>query len=486
MTLVVMAFDSGVVYAAGYDGPCCCRNGRQEYVSHPSNCTAACAAYGGWSGGFDQAVCNPSTPPPAQCGYANGNTYSSSPHSSDALCAVGTASGISGTGPWSWTCTSGGSVQNCGSSMCIPYTYSWVQSGFSACSASCGGGTQTQSVYCQRSDGTSVADSYCSTGKPATSQSCNTQACAVVNGQCNNGSLNGCIAGTWSDRTDDANNYLWSCNGAYGGSTDNCALAKPPTYTYAWYQSGFGSCSASCGGGTQSQSVYCLRNDGTTVGDSYCSGSKPGTSQSCNTQACAPTITYAWETGGWSGYGGCTGGTAPTWGFSPSGNYTIFSTGGQKTRTRSVVCRASDGSVAPDSSCSGAKPATSDSPVACATRELIAVAGSGYGSSAWTSARIPGSCTGTILFDGDAPFDNTDGYTPLNLMAQYGGACAINWHTKVTSTSTLTHKFRIYSGKYTTSGTMADINSNLTSWCASYNASRGGGCGFSINGEIPY
>jgi len=57
-------------------------------------------------------------------------------------------------------------------------------------------------------------------------------------------------------------------------------------YTYSWSIGSYGSCSASCGGGTQTRSVVCKRSDGATVADSHCSGSKPGTTRSCNTQSC--------------------------------------------------------------------------------------------------------------------------------------------------------------------------------------------------------
>ena len=61
-------------------------------------------------------------------------------------------------------------------------------------------------------------------------------------------------------------------------------------WSYAWNTGSWGTCSASCGGGTQTRSVTCLRNDGQTVADSLCTkyaGSKPAASQQCNTQSCA-------------------------------------------------------------------------------------------------------------------------------------------------------------------------------------------------------
>ena len=60
-------------------------------------------------------------------------------------------------------------------------------------------------------------------------------------------------------------------------------------YSYAWSLGGWGGCSASCGGGTQTRSVTCARNDGVTVDDAVCLklvGAKPATSQPCNTQSC--------------------------------------------------------------------------------------------------------------------------------------------------------------------------------------------------------
>jgi hypothetical protein len=77
-------------------------------------------------------------------------------------------------------------------------SYSWTAGGFGACSAdgswsyvwtpttgcgdvtqtvasatcSAGTGTQTQTVSCKRSDGTSVASSFCTGAPPAASQSC--------------------------------------------------------------------------------------------------------------------------------------------------------------------------------------------------------------------------------------------------------------------------------------------------------------------------
>jgi len=141
--------------------------------------------------------------------------------------------------------------------------------------ATCGGGSQSQSVICQDSTGKTVDDSFCSGSKPSTSQTCNPQACL----------------------------------------------------TYNWAQSGFGACSATCGGGTQTQTVTCKDNLGNTVNNSFCTGAMPATTQTCNPQAC---ITYSWKQLGWSACSATCGGG---------------------TQTQSVVCQDSNGNTVANSYC---------------------------------------------------------------------------------------------------------------------------------------
>ena len=56
-----------------------------------------------------------------------------------------------------------------------------------------------------------------------------------------------------------------------------------------WVQAGFGGCSVTCGGGTQTQAVTCEDAGGNVVADANCPGAPPPTSQTCSTQPCMTT-----------------------------------------------------------------------------------------------------------------------------------------------------------------------------------------------------
>ncbi|WP_321311668.1 DUF4214 domain-containing protein [Halarcobacter sp.] len=58
--------------------------------------------------------------------------------------------------------------------------------------------------------------------------------------------------------------------------------------TYSWVEGDWSSCQGECGtnNGTQTRTVQCKASDGSLVNDSYCSGTKPSTSQSCTASEC--------------------------------------------------------------------------------------------------------------------------------------------------------------------------------------------------------
>ena len=182
------------------------------------------------------------------------------------------------------------------------YTYKWSTGSWWSCSRTCGGWTQTRKVVCKRSDGVIVANSFCdASNKPSTTRSCNTQACPV-DGQCwslnnqtvtNNNSLYNYsrtqLCSRWDVVYDDAwwndGTYNWRCRWQNGGRIVNCSASKK-VYTYRWYTGSWWACSASCGYGTKSRQVYCLRSDWVRVADRRCSGSKPSSSESCYAGSC--------------------------------------------------------------------------------------------------------------------------------------------------------------------------------------------------------
>ena len=116
----------------------------------------------------------------------------------------------------------------------------------SCAATTCVGTTCTDPVCGQTCDGTKLRDT-----------------CASLGYECDPWS-DGC-GGTLSCGT---------CGSGYTCSAGKCVIIV--TYTYSWYTGNWSSWSSSdpCDG-TSTTTVYCERDDGTQVGDSYCSGTKP-------------------------------------------------------------------------------------------------------------------------------------------------------------------------------------------------------------------
>jgi hypothetical protein len=233
-----------------------------------------------------------------------------------------------------------------------PKTYEWKVGDYWACGGMCGAvGVQTRTVKCQRSDGLFVNDSYCTAPKPTTTQSCTLPACEFqYRAQwCRLMSENGDTVGYWfagsgvvqygsaevfyyasspgnfvsypkGSKFQTADGVWLRCDTAQsptvdiyqplpesycptmpyckaGGTVPCIAEPGPLAVGYSWSEGTYGSCSATCGGGTQTRTIVCKDNSGNTVADSNCTGTKPAASQACNQGACAPTITYSWNEG---------------------------------------------------------------------------------------------------------------------------------------------------------------------------------------------
>jgi len=216
--------------------------------------------------------------------------------------------------------------QACNTGVCPSYV--WESSAWSACSASCGGGTQTRAATCvdekdTKSPKTPANNNLCTLTMPATAQSCNTAACPLPpNWQWVADAWGTCSAscgGGLTTRAVRCTNTVDSTVDTTGASCS--ATAKPATQqtcsqqgcpTYSWSASGFGTCSKACGSGTQTQTVQCKQDGTSTVAaDAQCSGAgtKPATQRTCNSQTCQDG---QWSYGAWSTCSASCGGGVQT------------------------------------------------------------------------------------------------------------------------------------------------------------------------------
>ena len=176
-------------------------------------------------------------------------------------------------------------------------TTAW--NGWGGCSASCGGGTQsrTGTQTCKDGYGTGYV---CSTTAVTGSQACNTQGCCSSTYVTGYGGWGGCSAscggGTQSRAVYRKSNYNnQDCPAT--SESQSCNNQGCCTSTYVSGYGGWSGCSASCGGGTQSRAVYYASNyNGQSCGSS-------SQSTSCNTQSCCSPTGGGTRCGsGWAGH----------------------------------------------------------------------------------------------------------------------------------------------------------------------------------------
>ena len=188
-------------------------------------------------------------------------------------------------------------TRTCNANQCVA-TYQWGFADFGACPVTCGGGTQTRAVVCQNQAGLTIPDSNCSGTKPATSAACGADPCgattfawkvnpAVCPLTCAN-TVASVTDGAVCLKSDGTTAAGSQCPGQAPVITHQCNQeACPEAYTYAWTSGAYSDCDRTCGGGVQTRSTQCQRNDGLYVNASFCpAGSKPVAQATCNPQAC--------------------------------------------------------------------------------------------------------------------------------------------------------------------------------------------------------
>ena len=176
----------------------------------------------------------------------------------------------------------------------------WFAEPFGNCNAACGDGSHTRVVQCRDSNGGVVSPGLCTGKKPALVEGCNLGDCFVwnvVEGLCDAT----CGIGskprtvTCQNRLTGDTVALSSCDaGTKPSDTIPCDTSS--SCGYQWQQSGFGNCGAPCGPSTKTQTVTCVRtNDNKTVPESNCDTSKrPLDTAPCNLPPCTH-----WELGAW-------------------------------------------------------------------------------------------------------------------------------------------------------------------------------------------
>ncbi|XP_071130861.1 uncharacterized protein [Mytilus edulis] len=265
-----------------YDGTQCTGDSSQS-----ASCTSStyCPINGGWNNWGSWGSCSVTCASGTQTKSRACNNPSAAHGGAD--CSGGTTA--------SQACTLSACPINGG------YT-SWTS--WATCSVTCGGGTQGRTRSC-----TNPAPQYnglsCS-GSASDSQSCNTHNCPINGGYTSWSSWDTCTVtcgGGTQDRTRSCTNPApqyggLQCSGA-ASSQQSCNTHHCPIDGVWTSWSGWGTCTVSCGGGSQDRTRSCT-NPAPQYGGADCVGVTSET-QGCNSQLCI--IDGAWST--WGSWGGC-------------------------------------------------------------------------------------------------------------------------------------------------------------------------------------
>lgn len=150
------------------------------------------------------------------------------------------------------------------------------------------GRTNLNDSVCDRNtDGASCSDSNsCTYSDVCSGEACSGSSYSCTPNECQTGgSCDGSGSCSFTNKASGTACSIGVCDGS-----GNCGA---PAYTYSWKNdSSWGACDSSCG---QSRSVWCERNDSQHVADSFCSGTKPDSTQSCSDDTiCDATGTCAY------------------------------------------------------------------------------------------------------------------------------------------------------------------------------------------------
>ncbi|MCK9578750.1 hypothetical protein M0R01_04670, partial [bacterium] len=214
--------------ATGYAPDTQCATGSSSNTAFPnpgSSVSWTCSGTNGGTSASCSASRNP-TPVNGSCGTANGGNFLLIPTTN--LCAVGTASLVSGTGPWTWTCsgTNGGTTASCSANLTI--------NGVCGSSNGTKGTTAPTTNLCAIGTpslvtGTGPWTWTCSGINGGTTASCSaTKAIDGLCGTSRNGiystapSVNLCTSGASSSPVWNGTNWAWVCRSCDGGRAEFC------------------------------------------------------------------------------------------------------------------------------------------------------------------------------------------------------------------------------------------------------------------------
>ncbi|NXR30918.1 PPN protein, partial [Zosterops hypoxanthus] len=189
--------------------------------------------------------------------------------------------------------------RTCGHQPC-PQTKRWKTGEWGPCSATCGGGTQTRSVYCVSFDGQSAQgvaeDAECMVfaQQPRRSQPCNVHQCAAWStgpwSQCSASCGEGVQTRTVTCRTQQGSQAQdFACLMEPKPSATQPCLKENCIQEIGWHVGDWGLCSKSCDSGIRTRQVICADGDSKLYSPETCKAiqpQKPATLGSCNTQPC--------------------------------------------------------------------------------------------------------------------------------------------------------------------------------------------------------